>query len=188
VELIPVPGNYQSWEDFLAFTWLNKTDEATEDVEEVELTDQMKNSFFHLFRQPEEGSEEVSLMDRLNPMNAFQGPTKCPHCGESLLPKPDPEDLKPKQFMGMEIPFSDGQNKDRFMAFFQGGNDENGEERVSLMGIAGNLNPVKAMEGMQTWGGPGQQGGNGAPMVVETCGHKFKVEWCNACKYRTNWG
>jgi hypothetical protein len=35
------------------------------------------------------------------------------------LTQPDPEDLKPKQFMGMEIPFSDGQNKDRFMAFFQ---------------------------------------------------------------------
>jgi hypothetical protein len=66
---------------------LNKADEATEDVEEIELTDQMKNSFFHLFKQPEEGSEEVSLMDRLNPMNAFQGPTKCPHCGESLIPK-----------------------------------------------------------------------------------------------------
>ena len=28
---------------------------------------------------------------------------------------------------------------------------------------------------MQKWGGAGQEGGNGAPMVVETCGHKFKV-------------
>jgi len=34
-------------------------------------------------------------------------------------PQPNPEDLKPKQFMGMEIPFSDGQNQDRFMALFQ---------------------------------------------------------------------
>lgn len=52
-------------------------------------------------------------------------------------PQPDPNDLKPKYFMGMEIPFSDGQNKDRFMALFQVAASL---DRPSLSNSAANVN------------------------------------------------
>uniref|UniRef100_A0A6U4JAM1 Uncharacterized protein n=1 Tax=Hemiselmis andersenii TaxID=464988 RepID=A0A6U4JAM1_HEMAN len=182
VPVLQPPLGYTSWEDAIAFTMLNKEDQATEDLEELEITDEIKKRFWHIFRplqfqEKEEGEEEeAGVLDFMNPMKLIGGLTACPHCGKSLVEAKEltPEEMaakeeedrnkKPLAVMGVEVPVGDGKEGERFMAFWTGGKGEDGKEHMSLLQIAGDLNPMKERQKM--------------------CGHTYKVSWCEECKDR----